>query len=59
VSGFLDWWVLGGSGWVRVDVVGWNETIWDGMGRCVMIVRIACAIFSFFWTVGIGLWAGG
>jgi hypothetical protein len=22
-----------------------NETIWDGMGRCAMIVRIACAIF--------------
>jgi hypothetical protein len=26
---------------------------WDEMGRFAMIVRIACAIFSFFSTVGI------
>jgi hypothetical protein len=40
-------------------VDGSESMLWDGIGRCVMIVRIACAIFSFFWTVGIGFWAGG
>jgi hypothetical protein len=32
-----------------------NEMTWDEMGRCVMLVRIACAIFPFFRTVGIGI----
>jgi len=44
----VDLWTGGGwevtSGWVRINV---GEDRRDGMGRCVMIVRIACAIFPF------------
>jgi hypothetical protein len=62
----LDFWTGGGG---EVDIPGQmngsepmvgkiDEMTWDEMGRCVMIVRIACAIFPFFRTVGIGISGG-